>query len=88
MRGERYIPCPANNEGCKYAPRCFEDSHHVYPERTADTRLKRIFGNLSINKIVSCRRIHEDVLDNIPEPDYPPVREMKDAVYEQRRRPA
>lgn len=86
---ERFIPCPNNEEArssCKYAPNCFHSEHHIYPRRTADTRLKRAFGNLSINKVVSCRMIH-DILDTFPPPEYPSTDHMKDAYELQMRRP-
>lgn len=76
----RVIPCPSNNEACKYAPDCHLSEHHLYPKRTADTPLKRRFGNLAMNKVISCRNIH-DLLDTFPEPQYPAAKEMRDAVY-------
>lgn len=81
---ERYIPCPSNNEGCRYksTPRgCFEDSHHLYPQRTADTGLKRKFGDLAINRVFGCRNIH-DLLDTFPPPEYPDKDEMRRIVLE------
>lgn len=81
-RAERFIPCPSNAEGCKYedTPQgCHTSEHHIYPRRTADTPLKRRFGNLACNKVISCRAIH-DVLDTFPPPEYPEPREMRDAI--------
>lgn len=80
-RGKREIPCPSNNEGCKYAPNCFLSEHHLYPQRNAENRLQRAFGNLAVNRVVSCRRIH-DILDTFPAPDYPSEETMLN-VYEQ-----
>lgn len=89
MPGERYlreIPCPSNEEtreACPYATRegCHLSEHHVFPKRTADTGLKRTFGNLAINKITSCRWIH-DTLDQFPPPEYPPNEVMRRTVLE------
>ena len=79
MPRSREIPCPSNREGCKYAPNCHVSEHHIYPRRTAETRLQRDFGNLAINKIVACRNIH-DLLDTLPPPEYPESDEMKRAI--------
>jgi hypothetical protein len=78
-RGERTIPCPNNNDGCKYAPNCHLSEHHIYPRRTAENPLMRRFGNLAINKIVSCRMIH-DLLDTFPPPKYPSEAEMQKTI--------
>lgn len=83
--GERFIPCPSNEEarkGCKYAPDCHLSEHHLYPKRTGETKLKRAFGNLAVNKVTSCRMIH-DVLDTFPPPEYPEPAKMKEIYEEQ-----
>lgn len=85
MEGQRYIPCPSNNEGCKYAPACHESEHHIYVRREADTKLKRAFGNLACNKVQVCRNIH-DVLDTFPPPDYPEAPQMVQAWERARER--
>lgn len=77
-RAKRIIPCPENNDDCKYRNTpdgCIDSIHHLWPRRTADTPLKRRFGDLAINKIVACRNIH-DLLDMMPEPRYPSETEM------------
>lgn len=82
MERPRLIPCPANSEGCKYANTpdgCHLSEHHLYARRTADTSLKRRFGNLATNKVVTCRNIH-DTLDTFPVPEYPSVDVMRRAV--------
>lgn len=79
MERPRTIPCPVNTEDCKYRytpDGCHLSEHHVYPKRLADTRLKRDFGNLAINKIVVCRNIH-DLLDTFPPPQYPAPEGMR-----------
>ena len=83
---ERRIPCPSNAKDCKYAPSCHTSEHHVYPRRTADTKLERAFGNLGINKIISCRMIH-DILDTFPPPAYPEEDVMRDTFETERGRP-
>lgn len=76
MEGVRFIPCPDNGqEECKYAPNCHLSDHHIYPRRTMDSPLKKKFGSLPVNRIVSCRMIH-DFLDMMPEPRYPSETEM------------
>lgn len=80
-RRQRYIPCPRNAEACKYAPDCELSQHHLYPRRTADTSLKRRFGNLIVNKVLSCRNIH-DILDTFPPPEYPEDEDMKTTIKE------
>lgn len=77
-----HIPCAANLLAECKDPR--EDEHHIYAQRTAETRLQRCFGNLAINKIVGCRCIHERVLDKLPPPDYPPRDIMKEVVERER----
>lgn len=81
MERPRTIPCPSNQEGCKYYPNCHTSIHHEFPRRDADTPLKIKFGNLAINKIVACRNIH-DLLDTLPAPTYPDVDKMKKVIYE------
>jgi hypothetical protein len=85
MRRMREIPCPSNNEGCKYAPGCFLSEHHIWPKRTAENRLQRAFGNLAINKVMACRNIH-DALDDFPEPPYPDETTMRTVFAEERGR--
>ena len=80
-KAEMHIPCPINNEGCKYSPNCLTSEHHIFPRRTADTGLKKRFGNLAINKIVTCRNIH-DLLDTFPPPEYPDKDEMRRIILE------
>jgi hypothetical protein len=73
MAGERFIPCPANQTDCKYRNTpdgCHVGEHHLFPRRTAETRLQRLFGNLACNKVIVCRNIH-DTLDTFPPPAYP-----------------
>lgn len=88
MERARFIPCPSNKEareGCKYAPNCFVSEHHIYPKRTASSKLERAFGNLAINKIETCRNIH-DTLDTFPPPEYPEPEAMKQAIERERGR--
>lgn len=79
MEKPRQIPCPQNAESCKYAPACHLSEHHIYTRRNADSRLKREFGNLAINKIIACRMIH-DLLDTLPPPEFPEPSEMRRAI--------
>lgn len=80
MQRERLIPCPSDNEECKYYPDCHLSEHHIYPRRTADTPLKKKFGNMAINKVVCCRNIH-DLLDTFPPPSYPSTERMRNKLY-------
>lgn len=48
-----------------------------------DTPLKRQFGNLAINRVISCRNIH-DLLDRMPEPTYPAEVEMDRIIMRER----
>ena len=76
---DRYIPCPGNNEECRYKDTpvgCHESIHHIFPRRNAETRLQRDFGGLACNKVKVCRNIH-DLLDTFPPPEYPSPEEMK-----------
>ena len=85
MERARLIPCPDNDVDCKYRDTpegCHLSEHHIFPRRTANSATKRRFGNLAINKVVSCRMIH-DILDTFPPPEYPEVGEMKAAISEQ-----
>lgn len=83
----RLIPCPANGqEDCKYfytPDGCHISLHHEYPRRTADTAMKRRLGNLAIYKVLACRNIH-DLLDRMPEPEYPSEAEMDKIINRER----
>ena len=94
MEGMRKIPCPENNEGCKYAPDCISNSvHHVYPRRLVralekdpsvsedEARIAKRFINLPINKVVSCRMIH-DYLDTVSHTELPSTERMERALDE------
>lgn len=83
---KRIIPCPENNDDCKYKNTpdgCMDSIHHIFPRRTADTPLKRRFGQLGMNKVISCRNIH-DLLDRMPEPRYPNEAEMDRIIMRER----
>lgn len=84
------IPCPANSEGCKYAPDCTLSTHHQYPRRLVkelaasgadeeEVRVARRFINLPYNKVVACRMIH-DYLDTVAHDSLPSHERMERAV--------
>jgi len=81
----REIPCPSNRGGCKYQPNCHLSEHHPFARRTADTEIKRAFGNLAVNKMIVCRHIH-DILDTFPPMEYPPEDKMIQTIREERSR--
>lgn len=84
MEKQRLIPCPVNNDLCPYKDTgCFESDHHIWPKRTAQTRLQRMFGNLYDNKARVCRNIH-DTLDTFPAPEYPNPTIMRGAIQRER----
>lgn len=65
MKRAREIPCPSNNEECKYAPNCHLSRHHIYKRRLGTTALARRFINDPRNVPNVCRDIH-DKLDDWP----------------------
>lgn len=91
MERAQVIPCPSNNEGCKYAPDCTLSIHHKYPRRLVkelaasgaseeDVRLARRFINLPFNKVVTCRAIH-DYLDTVAHDSLPSQERMERAIH-------
>lgn len=89
------IPCPTNNDTCKYQPECHTSKHHLYPQiigkvAAADAladqdpeyahTIKR-FVNHPLNLVVSCRMIH-DYLDSVT-PDILPDREYMETFLEE-----
>lgn len=87
MSEVRSLPCPSvGQEACKYfytPDGCHVSLHHEFPRRTMDTAMKRRFGNLAINQVLSCRNIH-DLLDRMPDPQYPPEEEMDRIIMRER----
>lgn len=88
----RRIDCPSNNEGCKYQPNCQADTvHHTYPRRLVKALegdpevseeqriLAKRFINLPMNKVVSCRMIH-DFLDTVAYEELPSFERMEREV--------
>lgn len=76
------IPCVPSPE-CKYwdsSSGCYEDTHHIYKQEHADTRLRKDFCNLFINKLRLCREVHENMEAELGWPEYPPIEEMQVAV--------
>jgi hypothetical protein len=59
------IPCPSNNETCRYQPNCQTTKHHIYPKRLGKTALEAAFVSDSRNHVRVCRLIH-DTLDELP----------------------
>lgn len=84
MSHPREVGCPANRqEDCRYAPDCHLSEHHLFPRRTWDTPLKKKFGALPVNRMIVCRNIH-DMLDQMPEPNYPNETEMDRLIMKER----
>lgn len=75
-RGIREIPCPSNNEGCKYFPNCHTSIHHVHPRRTVENQTQKRYSEDPRNKIRACRNIH-DLLDTLPPPPFPDQKTMR-----------
>lgn len=48
-----------------------------------DTPLKKKFGNLALYRVIACRNIH-DLLDQMPEPEYPSESEMDRIIMRER----
>lgn len=69
--------CPNPQPECKYAPKCFADRHHIYPQRLGKTALSKQFLNLPENIVVMCRRLHETQAIEKP---LPKKVEMKEAI--------
>jgi hypothetical protein len=84
--GLQEIACRQNNIECKYYPNCFQDTHHIYPQRLArlackgasveERRLIREFINSPDRTVVVCRNIH-DSLDKMPAPQLPSIEELR-----------
>lgn len=89
----QYIPCPKNNEACKYYPECNPNTiHHKIPRRL----LKQLTASIAIgeaepglypiakkyinnrkNQIRCCRLIH-DLLDTMTPDELPDRETMED----------
>lgn len=88
MRGMRehseYIPCNPNIP-CKYREEdeCFEDLHHeAYPKSAYRTALEKRFRNHVLNKVFTCRAIHDDMhAQNLP-PQKPDAATMRKFMEE------
>ena len=88
MERIREIPCPENNEECKYYPNCHLSKHHEIhrdyvkrqiEERPGDAEYARTahrYMNDPRFIIISCRMIH-DLLDKLPTKELPTLGEMK-----------
>lgn len=83
---ERLIPCPKDNEECRYYPACFRDIHHTYPQRLGRVAMKgrpleerrtiKAFINHPAHLVETCRNIH-DLLDVLPAPALPSLERME-----------
>lgn len=74
------IPCLTNDTTCKYYNSdtgCFEDDHHIYKRCEADTRQKKDFAGLWINRLKLCRRMHEELEAQLGWVEYPEPAEMQ-----------
>jgi hypothetical protein len=71
------IPCPSNNETCKYQPNCHLTKHHIYPKRLGQTALEKAFIADPRNHVRACRLIH-DTLDQLPPYTLPDEEYMAD----------
>lgn len=72
--------CYTAQPDCKYAPRCFSDTHHIYPRSMCDTTLKRMFSELPDNKEQLCRVEHELRHRNDDPPEFPSTEAMLGAI--------
>lgn len=62
------------DEACKYFPDCYADIHHLYfPAGSYRTALEKEFRQAPQNKILSCRRLHDE--DHLKEPPQKPSRD-------------
>lgn len=50
------------NEGCRYYPDCYEDTHHLYwPRRRYTSSVERQFRQLPENQAELCRNVHSEL---------------------------
>ena len=65
--------CPEANTGMG----CREDTHHIYQWGEADTRTKKLFAQLWVNKLVLCRAVHTSLEREFGWPEFPDNTEME-----------
>lgn len=85
------IPCdPRYKDICKYSPNCHQSDHHLYPRSLGKqavseameegnverAQLVRNFVKHPLNRVVTCRRIH-DFLDSVNPKELPSEEFMK-----------
>lgn len=76
------IPCIPNPE-CKYFGTergCFTDTHHIYKQSEARTKLEKQFCALAMNCVELCRVVHEEWEATVGWPEYPPKDVMQSQV--------
>ena len=75
--------CPFESQHCKYSPNCYSDEHHLaWPERDyQETKIARAFRELSINRVMMCRYLH-DQEHRLEPPEMPSEPEMIEAIIE------
>lgn len=74
------VPCTRQDE-CRYAPSCYQDSHHVYfPRRDYKTKIEKQFRNLPENLVEMCRNDHDNLHATQTPPEKPSRDEMLVAI--------
>lgn len=70
------IPCIPNPD-CKYFNAgCYEDTHHLYKQSEAKTRLMKRYCNMADHVVELCREKHEAWEHEVGWVEYPSVQEM------------
>lgn len=77
------IPCDVQTP-CKYREEdeCFEDIHHeAHPKSAYRTQLEKKFREHAMNKVLTCRAVHDDEHAQRLPPIKPTVIEIKEFLH-------
>jgi len=72
--------CPNPQPDCKYSPRCFSDTHHIYGRGRGMGKIATTFCELPENKQQICRQEHDEINATYVHLPLPDLDFMKDAI--------